>query len=114
MKLSKIQEKAIKDALRQITIAKQFDNWMEYAAHDCNVDIKEVKADPDEYKWIIKYWEKHRHGDVLCSAGKPTIEALIKKGIFSSPEYSYHRQSGVIDWVHVNDYEELMNEVAGA
>ena len=50
-----------------------------------------------------EYYDAHRKGDVLCTAGKNTIDALVRMGIFKVVKWDEHRQYGVIDWVHYNE-----------
>ena len=97
-KLSKAQLRAIEEAKKDIQEARAYDNYAEYVANKYHRD-----AHWNYYEDLKEYWERHREGDVLCSAGKNTIEALCRLGIFSTPEYSWHRTQGVIDWVHYNE-----------
>jgi hypothetical protein len=102
-KLSKAQLRAIEQAKKDIAGARAYDNYMEYAAAKYHRDVEYIKAHWDYYEGLKEYWERYRVGDVLCSAGKNTIEALCRLGIFSAPEYSWHRTQGVLDWVHYNE-----------
>ena len=108
MKLSKAQIRAIEDAKRTIAKAREFDTWEEYVADNNSYcvgkgGVEYVKAHREDFQWVEKYWERERQGDFLSHAGKNTIEALVRLGIFSKPEYSEHRKQGVLDWVHFNE-----------
>lgn len=108
MKLSKAQIRAIEDAKREIEKARSFDTFEEYEGEHNSYargrgGAEFVRANIEEFERYRIYWERYRQGDVLTSAGKNTIEALVRMGIFSCPEYSKYRNCGVIDWVHYNE-----------
>lgn len=109
MKFSKAQQKAINDAKFNIDMARKYDTFEEYEGetnHYCKSrgGAEYVKANIDYYERYRKYYEAYREGNVLITAGKPTIEALSRMGIFTPIEYEENRKNGVIDWVHLNNY----------
>lgn len=109
MKLSKAQEKAIEDAKYMIDLARSFDTFEEYEGETNSYakargGAEYVKAHMDYYEKFRKYYEEYRKGNILTNAGKNTIEALVKKGIFTVVEYGGFRNNYVLDWVHLNNY----------
>lgn len=107
-KLSKIQIRTIEEAKHKIEVARSFETFEEYEGETNHFaksrgGVEYVKANIEHYEQYRIFWERYKNGDVLTSAGKPTIEALVKLGIFSKPEYSTYRKQGVIDWVHYNE-----------
>jgi hypothetical protein len=109
MKLSKAQERAIEDAKRMIDKARAYDTFEEYEGETdsyCKArgGAEYVRANMDYYEKYREYWEKYRQGDVLSHAGKNTIEALVRLGIFTVVEFDECRKNGVLDWIHLNNY----------
>lgn len=102
-KLSKAQEMAIQEAKRDIETARKYDTLEEWLSATHRRSIEDIKARMDIYEPYRIYWEREKQGDVLCRAGKNTIEALVKMGIFSVVQYSRFRKQGVLDWVHYNE-----------
>ena len=105
-KLSKAQVKAIDHAKEQILEARKYDkyeDWLRnHISYYSDFTDEEIKASRQgmDYK---EYWENYKQGNTLCHAGKNTIEALVKMGIFEVVEYSHYRKNGVLDWVHYNE-----------
>lgn len=109
MKLSKAQQRAVDGAKCLIDQARAFDSFEEYEGetnHYCKArgGAEYVRANFHHFKEFIPYWEAYKRGDVLTTAGKNTIEALVKLGVFTVIEYEESRKNGVIDWVHLNNY----------
>lgn len=109
MKLSKAQERAIAQAKYIIDEARSystFEEWKGETSYYCKSrgGAEYVKANMDYYKPYVKYWEQYKAGNILSTAGKNTIEALVKMGIFTVIEYEKYRKNGVMDWVHLNNY----------
>lgn len=108
MKLSKAQVKAIEDAKRLIARARSYDTFEGYEGATNSYaqgrgGAEYVRANMDYYEQYREYWENYRQGNVLSHAGKNTIEALVRMGIFEVISYSDYRQQGVFDWVHYNE-----------
>lgn len=109
MKLTKAQQRAIDEAKRLIDEARAYETFEEYEGETNHVckgrgGAEYVRANMDYYKDFIPYWEEYKKGNVLTYAGKNTIEALVRLGIFTVVEYSEYRKCGVLDWVHLNNY----------
>lgn len=109
MKLSKAQARAIEDAKAKIDKARSFDTWEEYVGETNSFckgrgGVEYVKENIDKWIWEKEYWENYKEGNVISNAGKNTIEALVKMGIFTVVEYEENRSNGVLDWIHLNDY----------
>lgn len=108
MKLSKAQAKAIADAKFLIDEARSCETLEEYVLkHDhyyATRGIEYIREHANEIEWKREYWENYKSGNVLSRAGKNTIEALVKMGVFTVIEYENSRKSGVLDWIHLNNY----------
>ena len=108
MKLSKAQMRAIENAKNMIAEARAYETFEEYEGeHDSYAKgrggVDYVKAHIDYYEKYREYWENYRQGIVLCNAGKNTIDALVKMGIFEIVKWDEMRHCGVIDWVKYNE-----------
>ena len=107
MKLSKAQLKAIDKAKKSIAEARMFDKYEDWLRHHIPYYSKftdrEIREETRQGMDYTEYWEKGKQGIVLTSAGKNTIEALVKMGIFEVVEYNNYRHNGVIDWVKYNE-----------
>ena len=108
MKLSKAQIKAVEIAKADIDLARAYDSFEEYVIATLsfykNRGVEYVRDHMDDLKFYKDAWEKERNGIVLSRAGKNTIEALVKMGIFTVVEYDVMRRQGVLDWVKLNNY----------
>lgn len=110
MKFTKAQNKAIESAKHEIDRARAFDAFEEWLV-ETNSWYKrqgvQYARDHASDKYIAFYkecWEKHKNGIVLSCAGKNTIEALVRLGVFKVVEYGDFRNQGVLDWVQLNNY----------
>ena len=110
MKYSKAQQRAIDDAKRDIDTARAYNTFEEWEGETnsfCRArgGADYVRENIERFECYREYYERYRAGDVLTNAGKNTIEALVRMGVFSVEEYSNYRNGGcVLDWVHLNNY----------
>ena len=111
MKLTETQVKCIEKMKAEIDEARKYDNFDEWILHhnrylSSRDNPREYLENNREcYNGYIEYYEKYREGIVLVSGyGKPTLNALTKKGIVTVVEYDEDRSHGVIDWVKLNNY----------
>lgn len=109
MKFSKAQQRAIDSAKQLIDEARKYETFEEYQGetnHYCKErgGAKYVRENIDYYEDYRVYYEEYKKGNVLSNAGKNTIEALVKMGVFTVVEYDENRKNYVLDWVHLNNY----------
>lgn len=110
-KLSKTQMKCIEQMKQVIDVARtaeNFEDWLIkthrfYANQDDPLKyIEDHRSYCEPYR---KYYDNYKKGIVLVGGyGKPTLNALEKRGIVTVIEYDEYRSSGVIDWVKLNNY----------
>lgn len=111
MKLSKAQVKAIESAKKDIDFARAFDSFEEYLVEadgwykrQGGVDYVRKHINDHAVVYYKECWEREKNGIVLSRAGKNTIEALVRMGIFTVIGYDPLRRQGVLDWVKLNNY----------
>lgn len=110
-KLTNTQIKCIEEMKSKIDEARKYDTFDEWilntdsylASRDNPREYLENKR--EYYNNYIKYYENYKNGAVLVGRyGKPTLNALAKRGIVTVIEYEENRKNGVIDWVKLNNY----------
>jgi hypothetical protein len=91
--------------------ARKYDTFDEWTLnHDSYLSSRDnpreyLESHREYYDNYKKYYENYKNGIVLVSNyGKPTLNALAKRGIVTVIEYEENRKNGVIDWVKLNNY----------